>query len=73
MNEEGKFWVAVWTVATVAVVSIIAAVVIYNIDYNAKIVKMVQTGVSPVEAVCGLSDSFGDNPTCIIIALKEVK
>ena len=41
-------------------------------DYNTQLVSMiVDNGVSPIEATCALQDDYGNNPSCIILAIEE--
>jgi len=71
MNNEGKFWVATWAVCGVVFLGFFLIVSGYYMDKNAKITEMVKSGVSPVEAVCALSDDYGNNPTCVVLAAKK--
>ena len=70
MNEEGKFWVATWTVLAVVSVTIAITTASYWKDHNAKVAEMVLAGVNPVSVMCALQDSFGDNPVCMVLATK---
>lgn len=71
MNEN-KFWLGVWSLITLFIISIMITITIININYNNTILEMVVAGATPLEAVCSLSDSMGNNPTCIILSMEKL-
>lgn len=70
MNSDDKFWVCVWSILATAIVAIVITCTIYTHNKNFVISEMVKNGASPVEALCALDDSMGNNPTCVIAATK---
>jgi len=71
MNEDGKFWATIAaTIATVVLTIVLSTQSFYK-HHNNPITKMVQRGVSPIEAACALDDAMGNNPTCVIFATKS--
>jgi hypothetical protein len=70
MNSDAKFWVCMWGIAATTLVAIVITITTYNHNKNIVISEMVKNGASPVEALCALDDSMGNNPTCVIAATK---
>jgi hypothetical protein len=73
MNEYGKFWLGTWSVLGVVFLGSIFLSTSYWNNHNTKIVHLIESGVSPVAAMCALQDDYGNHPTCIILATLEVK
>lgn len=72
MDSENKFWLSFWFIMVFGFVSVVYVSVGYWKDYNTKMVQMiVDEGVTPIEATCAMQDDFGDNPTCVILALEN--
>ena len=70
MNSDEKFWVCVWSILATAIVAIVITITTYSHSKNVVISEMIKNGASPVEALCALDDTMGDNPTCVITATK---
>lgn len=70
MNSDDKFWVCVWGIAGATLVAIVITCMVYSHHKNLVINELVKNGASPVEALCALDDTMGDNPTCVIAATK---
>lgn len=60
MDNERKFWLILWTLASV--VTIVG--VIASTSYYALIADLIQKGL------CAFEDEYGTHPTCIINASK---
>jgi hypothetical protein len=71
MDSEDKFWISVWAILAVVIISITLATMLYWKDHNAKLTEMVNNGTNPIAAMCALQDHFGRNPVCIILATKK--
>lgn len=69
--SENTFWLGIWTLCAATAVSIVFIGTSYWKDHNTKIVKMVKSGVPPVEVMCAMQDDYGKHPTCIILATKQ--
>lgn len=54
MDEEGKFWATVWGLVAVCVMAVVAATYAYNVQRDAKVAAMVETGADPILAACSL-------------------
>ena len=69
MMEENTFWVRVWALATVVVVSIIAACTYGNHDSRDKWEKAVANGADPMVASCAIFDKTEtERAACLLIA-----
>lgn len=68
MNEQ-KFWLGFWGIVAAGVVSLAGIISHYNITENEHITRMVESGANPIAVQCMLSDSMGDNPTCVLLAV----
>lgn len=71
MSDESIFWIIVSLVLGLTTATGIFLGVDYWKDHNAKIVELVKSGISPVEAKCAMQNDYGTHPTCIIIATKQ--
>lgn len=71
MNNEGKFWVSISIVFSIAIVFVVYFSTGYWKDYNGKILTLIENGVNPVSAVCAMQNDYGENPTCIVLAAKK--
>ena len=71
MSDEGKFWLGLNSVVAVTVMVIVFLSLSYWKDHNAKIVKMVESGVDPIAVICALQDDYGTAPVCLVLATKK--
>jgi hypothetical protein len=69
--KEGTFWFLFWVVAAVVVISLASITAIYWTNHNTKIVRLIESGVNPVAAMCAMQDDYGHHPTCVILATKS--
>ena len=69
MNEN-NFWATVWMLVVIVFLGTVTSCVGYHKDRNTKIVQAIESGADPFAVVCAMGDSLGDNPTCIITAIK---
>ena len=70
MSNDNKFWLGVNFIVCSAICTIVLVSTNYYKDYNTKIVAMLQDGVNPVAIQCAISDSMGNNPTCLMLSTK---
>lgn len=70
IDGNNKFWLGIWAIigGVVCVISIVTS--LYWVDHNMKIVKLIDSGIDPVGAMCAMQNDFGKHPTCIILATK---
>jgi len=71
MNSTDKFWLGIWGLATIVTVIVVISITVACHNKNTVILEMVKTGMSPIAALCALDDTIGNNPTCVILAIKE--
>ena len=65
MSEEGKFWLGIYSLATIALVVLILSISRYYYLQDQFVVEMVANGEDPIAASCAMADSYGRNPTCV--------
>lgn len=58
--DENKFWLSIWTLATVVAISIIGACMAVSLDTKNKWEKAVSNGADPMAVSCALNIS-GDS------------
>ena len=73
MSDESKFWLGITGILSAAVVLIVFAGTIYWNNQSKIIAEMVKNGASPIAAMCATQDDYGKNPTCIVLATKEIQ
>lgn len=71
MSDESKFWIIISLIVGLTTATVTFLGVGYWKDHNAKIVELVKSGISPVEAKCAMQNDYGTHPTCIVIAAKQ--
>lgn len=71
MNSDDKFWVCVWSIVGAVIATIVISIATYYHHKNIVINEMVKNGISSIAALCALDDTIGNNPTCVILAVKE--
>ena len=70
MNSEDTFWTLLWAMGLTSIVLIVYFSLNYWIDHNTKIVELIKEGVPAKEALCTLKHDYGQDPVCIINAVK---
>lgn len=73
MNSSDKFWLGVWAIGAITLVSLLISLLLYNHGKNNVLVELVKNGASAIEAACALEDSLGNNPTCVISVTKSTE
>jgi len=68
--QSEMFWVAIWAMITIIIITIVLSVGIYWRHHNTIIAEMVADGVDPIAVMCALQDDYGNNPVCIALAVK---
>lgn len=71
MSSDNKFWISVWAVVGIVIMSVALMITLYWIDHNAKIAEMVRNGTDPVAAMCAMQDDYGVMPVCLVLAAKK--
>ena len=71
MNEEGKFWVAIWSVVTGGLVLLVSLLVFSNHIADKKVVEMVSLGANPIVARCSLSALRNEEALLCLEAVKN--
>jgi hypothetical protein len=69
--DENKFWMGFNIIVGLIIIVLILSVTFYNNNKNTKVVELIKSGTPAIEALCAIDDSFGDNPTCVISAVKD--
>jgi len=72
MSERGT-WAFVVSCVTLVLVVLITALTTYYHEQDMVIERMVAGGASPLEAVCSMTDVYGNDPVCIALAVKGSK
>jgi hypothetical protein len=72
MSDESKFWLGVTVAFLTTVVLVSYLITSYWKDHNEKVVDMIKQGINPVAVMCAMQDSYGKNPTCVVLASKSV-
>lgn len=70
MSDE-KFWLGCWSIVGAVTIGIVFLGTNYQIKQDEIILKMIESGVPANQVMCAMKDSMGDNPVCIIDALKR--
>lgn len=73
MDNESKFWLGVTGIISAAIVLIVITGSCYWNNQSKIIAEMVKNGASPIAAMCATQDDYGKNPTCIVLAAKEIQ
>lgn len=68
---EYKFWIYFCGFMAIVIITLILNINIYYTNRNQMVVEMVKQGVSPAEALCGIDNIEGRNPTCVLYAVKQ--
>lgn len=68
MNSDDKFWLSLWVIAGVIVISVELVVCSYYKDKNAQIVDAIKFGSDPIEVVCAMDNQGGYSQICTILA-----
>ena len=68
--SDNKFWLRVWAFITIIICTIVIGVSWYHINYTNISLEMIKQGIAPEAVQCALSDTWGRNPVCIVLAGK---
>lgn len=73
--DEHSFWITIWKMAAVTSVTIVLIIAGCDAYGKHKILQLVEAGVSPVEANCGLflAATTGSPAICGAIAAKSME
>ena len=71
MNEEGKFWVSIWSVVAGGIVLLASLLVFSTHLTDKKIVEMVSLGANPVVARCSFSAVRNEEAILCMEAVKN--
>ncbi len=71
LTPESKFWITIFALISVIVVTLTLSITAYWTHHNAQIVKLVVSGTPAVEAMCALQNDYGRMPVCLVIATKQ--
>ncbi len=71
MDNDSKFWLGVWLIAGTVLCTIVASSQAYYAKETAVLANALSKSVDPIGMRCAMSDTLGDNPTCVISTLKE--
>lgn len=71
MSEKSKFWLGVWLLVLMMIFVITKYSTEHAIHEDKVIAELILNGMSAIEAQCAFSDSAGNNPTCIALAVKK--
>lgn len=71
MNSEQKYYLSITAILASAFIAFVYSFAFYYAGKNERLAEMVKSGVSPFEAACALNDALGQNPTCVILAMKK--
>ena len=70
--DENKFWLSLWSVAAVFVISIGSITALYNANNTNKVHDLIIKGVDPISARCAITaNSTYDSGLCTTVLLKK--
>lgn len=73
MDNENKFWLALWTMCGVCILGI-GVLMTYSAHLeDTKLTQMVENGVDPLRAKCALSSTEATKASAVCIALANEK
>jgi hypothetical protein len=73
MNNDQKFWLTLWGMATIVSIVAIVMGLTYFKHENQLIANLIEQGHNPIATACAFEDAYGKQPSCIIMASKVVK
>ena len=72
MDSTDKFWVIVWSLATVVALGLTISYIICNETDNQTMLNMVKAGANPLDARCAVIGNGGsDSFSCNILLSKK--
>lgn len=72
MNQEGKFYAVVWTLAAIVFLGFTGSYIICNSKDNDTMLEMVKVGANPLEASCAvLGNHSSSSIDCNILMAKK--
>lgn len=71
MNEEGKFYAVVWTLAAIVIVVTLICCTVKGLHNNTTLLEMVKAGANPLEAKCAVKGSGNGGDDCNILMSKK--
>lgn len=71
MDGTDKLQISIAGIVGVVIIAVVFLGTNYWDNYNAHIVKMVNYGADPIEAVCAMQDDHGQMPVCLVLATKK--
>lgn len=66
-----KFWLGVWSIVTVFLLGFTFILASHSLKQDELITAAINNGADPIGLRCALSDSLGDNPTCVAYTLNK--
>jgi len=70
--DENKFWISIWSVAAVFIISIGSIIALYNINNTNKIHDLIVKGIDPISARCAITaTSYSDGSLCTTVLFKK--
>lgn len=68
MDDDNKFYLAIWSLVAAVIITLIASVTIGNYVSNRQMVQMVNKGADPLAARCAIT---GDQQVCLIVGVRK--
>ena len=68
--EENKFWISVWLLVSVVIVSLITAISVVNIDTTKKMDNAIKNGADPLRVSCAYNPNQYNTAVCGVLAAK---
>lgn len=65
MNEEGKFWIGIWSIVATCFVALVLAITLTMWSKRQHLNEMVSKGADPIRVACAL-DMYDNNTMCVI-------
>jgi hypothetical protein len=72
MTSKERFFVWMWSLVSLVLISLMASILVYNTHYTATVAKIVLEGnVDPIRIKCAMSDSLGNDPVCVMLVTND--
>ncbi len=69
MDNEGKFWLACWSIILIGVITIAICITTYYINLNSQIRDSIKDGNDPIEVICALDGKY-IKEMCVLVAMR---
>ena len=70
MDNEGKFWIGLWSIAAITLVGIIGIGSLYHTNKNKLVYALLEEGYSARQISCAFNDISNREPNCMLLPNK---